>query len=31
MSGQGTDIYVPESRLEEARSLCAAQPEEAEE
>ena len=31
MSGQGTDIYVPESRLEEARSLCAAQPEESEE
>lgn len=22
MSGEGTDIYVPESRLEEARSLC---------
>lgn len=28
MSGQGTDIYVPESRLEEARNLCAAEPEE---
>lgn len=22
MSGEGTDIYVPESRLEEARGLC---------
>ena len=31
MSGQGTDIYVPESRLEEARALCAARPEEPEE
>lgn len=30
MSGQGTDIYVPESKLEEARSLCAAEPEEPE-
>ena len=28
MSGQGTDIYVPESKLEEARNLCAADPEE---
>ena len=30
MSGQGTDIYVPESRLEEARSLLAAEAEEPE-
>ena len=30
MSGQGTDIYVPESKLEEARSLLAAEPEEPE-
>ena len=30
MSGQGTDIYVPESRLEEARSLCAAEPDDQE-
>ncbi len=30
MSGQGTDIYVPESRLEEARNLCTAEPEEEE-
>ena len=28
MSGQGTDIYVPESKLEEAQNLCAADPEE---
>ena len=27
ISGQGTDIYVPESMLEEARNLCAAEPE----
>lgn len=27
MSGQGTDIYVPESKLEEAQSLLAAEPE----
>ena len=26
MSGQGTDIYVPESKLEEARNLCASEP-----
>ena len=26
MSGQGTDIYVPESMLEEAQNLLAAQP-----
>ena len=25
MSGMGTDIYVPESRLEEARALCTAE------
>ncbi len=31
MSGQGTDIYVPESMLEEARNLCAAEPDEQEE
>ncbi len=30
MSGQGTDIYVPESKLEEARNLCVAVPEEQE-
>lgn len=30
MSGLGTDIYVPESKLEEARALCAAEPEEQE-
>jgi hypothetical protein len=30
MSGQGTDIYVPESMLEEARNLLAAEPEEQE-
>ena len=30
MSGQGTDIYVPESRLEEARSLLTAEAEEPE-
>ena len=30
MSGLGTDIYVPESRLEEARTLCAAEPDEQE-
>ena len=28
MSGQGTDIYVPESMLEEARGLCEAEAEE---
>ena len=28
MSGQGTDIYVPESMLEEAQNLLAAQPDE---
>ena len=26
MSGLGTDIYGPESRLEEARKLCTAEP-----
>ena len=30
MSGQGTDIYVPESKLEEARALCTAEPDEQE-
>lgn len=30
MSGQGTDIYVPECMLEEAQSICAAEPEEPE-
>ena len=30
MSGQGTDIYVPESKLEEARNLLAAEPDEQE-
>ena len=30
MSGQGTDIYVPESRLEEALALCTAEPDEQE-
>ena len=27
MSGQGVDIYVPQSLLEDARALCEAQPE----
>ena len=31
MSGQGTDIYVPESMLEDARNICTAQPDEPEE
>ncbi len=31
MSGQGTDIYVPESMLEEAKNLIAAEPEDMEE
>ena len=31
MSGQGTDIYVPESKLEEAQNLLASEPEEQEE
>ncbi len=30
MSGQGTDIYVPESKLEEALALCTAEPAEQE-
>ena len=30
MSGHGTDIYVPESRLEEALALCTAEPDEQE-
>ena len=30
MSGQGTDIYVPESKLEEAQNLIAAEPDELE-
>ncbi len=30
MSGQGTDIYVPESKLEEALALCTAEPDEQE-
>ena len=29
--GQGTDIYVPESMLEDARNICTAQPDEPEE
>ena len=31
MSGQGTDIYVPGSLLEDARALCESTPEEPEE
>ena len=31
MSGHGTDIYVPESSLEDARNLLAAEPEEQDE
>ena len=31
MSGQGTDIFVPESMLEEAKNLLTAEPEEQEE